>query len=52
MKALRIILASIKKADEEYNLFSFIYKIVIGISGGKASMVLLYSVVLYSIYFL
>ncbi|MDY3761569.1 MAG: hypothetical protein SO106_01080, partial [Candidatus Onthovivens sp.] len=50
MKALRIILASIKKADEEYNLFSSKDKIVIGISGGKDSMVLLYSLALYKNY--
>lgn len=50
MKALRIILASIKKADEEFNLINDKDKIVIGISGGKDSMVLLYSLALYKKY--
>lgn len=50
MKALRIILASIKKADEEFNLLNDNDKVVIGISGGKDSMVLLYSLALYKNY--
>lgn len=50
MKALRIILASIKKADETYNLFKENSRICIGISGGKDSMALLYCLNLYKKY--
>ena len=50
MKALRIILASIRKADEEFNLFKDNTSICIGISGGKDSMALLYCLHLYQKY--
>lgn len=47
MKGIRILLASIRKADKEYNLINDNDKIVIGVSGGKDSMALLYSLHLY-----
>ena len=50
MKALRIILASIRRADEEFNLFKDNTSICIGISGGKDSMALLYCLHLYQKY--
>lgn len=50
MKALRIILASIKKADIDFNLFKEGSKICIGISGGKDSMALFYALNIYKKY--
>lgn len=50
MKALRIILASIKRADEEFNLFKENSSICIGVSGGKDSMALLYALNIYKKY--
>lgn len=47
MKGIRILLASIRKADIEFNLINDGDKIVIGISGGKDSMALLYALNLY-----
>ena len=47
MDAIRIVLACMKKADYDYNLINENDKIAIGISGGKDSMALLYSLVLY-----
>ena len=47
MKGIRILLASIRKADIEFNLINNNDKIVIGISGGKDSMALLYALNLY-----
>ena len=35
MKAIRIILASIKNADNQYNLINDNDKILVGVSGGK-----------------
>ena len=43
MDAIRIVLACMKKADYDYNLINENDKIAIGISGGKYSMALLYS---------
>ena len=50
MKALRIILASIKKADIDFNLFKENSRICIGISGGKDSMALFYALNIYKLY--
>lgn len=50
MKALRIILASIKKADIDFNLFKENSRICIGISGGKDSMSLFYALNIYKLY--
>lgn len=47
MDAIRIILACIKKADHDYNLFNNNDRIALGVSGGKDSMALLYSLSLY-----
>lgn len=47
MDAIRIILASIKRADRDFNLINNGDKIAIGISGGKDSMLLLYALNLY-----
>lgn len=47
MKEIRKILASIKRADETFNLINHGDKIVIGLSGGKDSMVLTYALSLY-----
>lgn len=47
MKTIRIVLASIRKADETFNLISSGDKIVVGISGGKDSILLLYALKLY-----
>ena len=44
MKAIREILACIRKADQTYNLINHGDKIVIGLSGGKDSVVLTYAV--------
>ncbi len=50
MKALRIILASIKRADNDFNLFKNNTSICVGISGGKDSMALFYCLNLYKRY--
>lgn len=47
MKAIRTILACIRKADQKYNLINHGDKIVIGLSGGKDSIALLYTLSLY-----
>lgn len=47
MDAIRIVLASMKKADRTYNLINHGDKIALGISGGKDSMALLYALTLY-----
>ncbi|MFA6755084.1 MAG: ATP-binding protein [Bacilli bacterium] len=47
MKAIRIILASIRRADKDFNLINNNDKICVGVSGGKDSMSLLYSLSLY-----
>lgn len=47
MKSIRTILACIRKADQEYNLIQHGDKIVVGLSGGKDSMLLLYALSLY-----
>ena len=47
MDAIRIILASIKRADEDFNLISDGDRIALGVSGGKDSMALLYTLSLY-----
>lgn len=47
MEAIRIILACIKKADCDFNLFNSNDRIALGISGGKDSMALLYALSLY-----
>ena len=43
MDAIRIILASIKRADLDFNLINDKDRIAIGVSGGKDSMALLYA---------
>lgn len=50
MKAIRIILSCIKKADKEYNLINDGDRICVGISGGKDSLVLFYGLHLYKRY--
>lgn len=47
MKAIRTILACIRKADQKYNLINHGDKIVVGLSGGKDSLCLLYALTLY-----
>ena len=47
MKAIRTLLACIRKADQTYNLINHGDKIVIGLSGGKDSMALCYALSLY-----
>ena len=47
MKAIRTLLACIRKADNTYNLINHGDKIVIGLSGGKDSIVLTYCLTLY-----
>lgn len=47
MKAIRQVLAAIRQADNKYNLINHGDKIVIGLSGGKDSVVLLYTLFLY-----
>ena len=47
MKTIRTLLACIRKADSTYNLINNGDKIVVGLSGGKDSVVLLYTLSLY-----
>lgn len=47
MKAIRKILASVKNADNQYNLINNHDKILVGVSGGKDSVVLFYALHLY-----
>ena len=47
MKAIRTVLACIRKADQQYNLINHGDKILIGLSGGKDSVVLTYCLSLY-----
>ena len=47
MKAIRTILACIRKADKQYNLINHGDKILIGLSGGKDSVALTYALSLY-----
>ncbi len=47
MKAIRTVLACIRKADQKYNLITTGDKIVVGVSGGKDSIALLYALNLY-----
>ena len=47
MKAIRTLLACIRKADQTYNLINHGDKIVIGLSGGKDSLALCYCLNLY-----
>ena len=48
MKAIRIILAGLRNADKTYKLIKKGDKIVVGISGGKDSLVLFYALTLYA----
>jgi tRNA(Ile)-lysidine synthase TilS/MesJ len=48
MKAIRTILACLRKADQKFNLIQNNDKIAIGVSGGKDSLVLLYALSLYN----
>ena len=50
MDAIRIVLSSIKRADFDYNLINDGDRIALGVSGGKDSMLLLYSLILYKKY--
>ncbi len=47
MKAIREVLAAVRRADQTYNLINHGDKIVIGLSGGKDSVVLTYVLSLY-----
>lgn len=47
MKAIRTLLACIRKADQTYNLINHGDKVIVGLSGGKDSMALLYCLNLY-----
>ena len=47
MKAIRTVLACIRQADQQYNLINHGDKILIGLSGGKDSVVLTYCLSLY-----
>ena len=47
MDAIRIVLASIKKADLDFNLINNGDRIALGLSGGKDSMALLFALSLY-----
>ena len=47
MKAIRTLLACVRKADQTYNLINHGDKIIVGLSGGKDSLALLYVLNLY-----
>ncbi len=47
MKSIRKILACIRQADRQFNLINPGDKIAVGVSGGKDSLVLAYSLILY-----
>ncbi|NLB39765.1 MAG: tRNA 2-thiocytidine(32) synthetase TtcA, partial [Erysipelotrichaceae bacterium] len=47
MRAIRKVLASIRNADLRFSLINQGDKIVVGVSGGKDSLVLLYALNLY-----
>ena len=47
MKAIRTVLACIRKADQMYNLINHGDKILVGLSGGKDSVALTYALSLY-----
>ena len=47
MRAIRKILASIRRADEHFSLFNPGDKIIVGVSGGKDSLTLLYALKMY-----
>lgn len=47
MKAIREILAAVRRADQTYNLINHGDKIIIGLSGGKDSIALTYALSLY-----
>ena len=47
MKAIRTLLACIRKADQTYNLINHGDKIIVGLSGGKDSLALCYCLNLY-----
>lgn len=47
MKSIKTILGGIRQADQKYSLFNEKDRIAIGLSGGKDSMVLLYTLNLY-----
>ena len=50
MKAIRTILACIRKADQTFNLIEDDDKIIIGLSGGKDSVLLTYCLHLYTMF--
>lgn len=47
MKAIRTVLACLRTADQKFNLINHGDKIVVGLSGGKDSVALVYSLYLY-----
>ncbi|HNX16097.1 MAG TPA: GNAT family N-acetyltransferase [Bacilli bacterium] len=47
MKAIRTILACLRRADQTYNLIQHGDRIIVGLSGGKDSLVLTYALSLY-----
>ena len=47
MKAIRTLLACIRKADQTYNLINHGDKIIVGLSGGKDSLALCYCLNVY-----
>ena len=50
MKSLRSVLSAIRKADQRFNLINDGDKIMVGISGGKDSIALLYALNLYKMF--
>jgi len=47
MKAIRIILAALRQGDETYDLLSENDRVIVGVSGGKDSLLLVYALHLY-----